>query len=133
MPVKTEPQSYEVTEYSDPVLDMNTAYKTIRQIFTEYARGPAKHAVWVDMSGDKLKLHYHSYEMFLPSRMKQVESESRDILDAAVRELKKEFKSRTGKSLTLKESKELGNYTVEKVSLNERYYFKCWRFYDVSF
>jgi hypothetical protein len=130
---KNEPQTFETTEYSPAVLDMNTAYKTIRQIFSEYARGPAKHAVWVDMSGDKLKLHYHSYEMFLPSRMKQVESESKGILDAAASELKKEFKARTGKSLKLSEQADLGNYTVEKVSLNERYYYKCWRFYDISF
>ena len=130
---KTEPKSYEVTEYSDPVLDAATAYKVIRQIFYEYARGPAKHAVWADMSGDQLKLHYHSYEMFLPSRMKQVQDEAKQILDAAASELKKEFKARTGQALKLKENKELSNYTVEKVSLNERYYYKAWRFYSVSF
>ena len=130
---KNEPQTFEITEYSPAVLDMNTAYKTIRQIFSEYARGPAKHAVWVDMSGDKLKLHYHAYEMFLPQRIQRVDEESKQILDAAVKELKKEFKTRTGKSLTLSEKKDLGNYTVEKVSLNERYYYKCWRFYDISF
>lgn len=128
-----DPQTFETTEYSPAVLDMNTAFKVIKQIFSEFARGPAKHAVWADMSGDKLKLHYHSYEMFLPSRMQRVEDESKQILDAAAKELKKEFKSRTGKALHLKEQSALGNYTVEKVSLNERYYYKCWRFYDVSF
>jgi hypothetical protein len=130
---KIEPKTFEIAEYSPAVLDMNTTFKVIKQIFSEYARGPAKHAVWVDMSGNKLKLHYHSYEMFLPSRIKQVEEESKNILDAAIRELKKEFKVRTGKALHLKEEKNLGNYTVEKVSLNERFYYKCWRFYDVSF
>jgi len=130
---KHEPQTFETTEYSPAVLDMNTAFKTIKQIFSEYARGPAKHAVWADMSGDKLKIHYHSYEMLLPQRMQRVEEESRAILDAAAKELKKEFKTRTGKALHLKEQADLGNYTVEKVSLNERYYYRCWRFYDVSF
>ena len=130
---KPEVKSFEVAEYSEPVLDTNTAYKTIRQIFYEFAHGSAKHAVWADMSGDKLKIHYHSYEMHLPTRMKQVTDESNTILDKVVKELKAEFKKRTGSALKLSENKDLGSYAIEKVSLNERYYYKAWRFYNVSF
>jgi hypothetical protein len=130
---KVEPKTFEVAEYSDPVLDANTAYKTVRQIFAEYARDSAQYAVWADMSGDKLKIHFNSYEMFLPTRMNQVEEQSKQILDSTVKELKNEFKKRTGKALKLVEDKELANYSVEKVSLNDRYMYKTWRFYKMSF
>ena len=130
---KTEPKTFEITEYSPAVLDMNTAFKTIKQIFSEYARGPAKHAVWVDMSGDKLKLHYHSYEMFLPERMREIEERADEIIKNTVKMMKKEFKDRTGATLKLVEQKELADSAREKVSLNQRFYFKAWRFFKISF
>lgn len=135
MPKKPEAQSFEVAGYSDPVLDTNTAYKTIRQIFVELKGNgsTAQNSVWADMSGDKLKLHYHSYEMFLPTRMKEVTDQSNTVMDETLKLLKKEFKAKTGSTLKLTEDKSLGNYAVEKVSLNERYYYKAWRFFTVSF
>ncbi len=36
------------------------------------------------------------------------------------------------KVLELKEKKDLANYTVQKVSLNERYMYTAWRFYDLG-
>jgi hypothetical protein len=135
MPKKPEAQSYEIAEYSPPVLDVNTAYKAIRQIFVEMKGNgnSAQAAVWADMSGDKLKIHYHSYEMHLPTRLRDVTQQSNEILNETIKLLKKEFKVKTGATLKLAEDKNLGNYTVEKVSLNERYYYKAWRFFTVSF
>ena len=134
---KHEPEGFEITEYSPAALDTAEAYKVIRQYFSElkydHGFGPGKDAVWADMSGDKLKVHYHAYEMYLPQRLEQVQDESKQFINKACSALKSEFKKRTGKALTLKEDPKLSDYTVEKVSLNERYYYRCWRFYDVSF
>jgi hypothetical protein len=49
-----------------------------------------------------------------------------------VKHLKKEYKARTKKTLNLKENKERANYTVQKVSLNERYYYVSWRCYELD-
>lgn len=132
---KTDPQSYEVAEYSDPELDTATAFKVINQFFVDQDRGPVKNAVWCKWSGDKLKIHYHSYEMHLDhqGRLDQVKEEGRQILNGVVTALKKYFKEHTGKALKLAEDKELADYTTEKVSLNQRFYFKTWRMFTVSF
>jgi len=126
-------QSYEVAEYSKPELDTAQAYGVIKQIFSEFCRDQSKYAVWADWTGNKVKIHYHSYEMFLPERMKDVHETAKTILDETVKMLKREFKARTGKALKLVENKDLSDYTTEKVSLNQRYYYKAWRFYTVSF
>ena len=130
---KPEAKTYEIAEYSPPELDAAGAYGVVKQIFSEIQRTQAQHAVWADMSGDKLKIHYHSYEMFLPERIKDVHARSETIINETVKMLKSEFKARTGKALKLKENKELADYTTEKVSLNQRFYFKSWRFYTYSF
>lgn len=130
---KPKYQSFEIAEYSDPELDVAQAYGVIKQIFSEFTRDQAKYSVWADMTGDMLKVHYHSYEMFLPERVREVQAECKTILDEAVKMIKKEFKARTGKTLKLSEDKSFSDYTIEKVSLNQRYYFKAWRFYTFSF
>jgi hypothetical protein len=135
---KQEAQSYEVAEYSKPALDTATAFKVINQIFYEMTQGPAQYAVYGKMSGDQLRIHYHSYEISLPSKLRDVCFQAKEVHAETVKHLKKEFKARTGQALTLKptspEAEQFErNYTVEKVSLNERYYFKSWRFYEVSF
>jgi hypothetical protein len=132
-----EPETFEVTEYSPAELDTAQAYKVIRQFFSELKYdqgfGAGRDAVWADMSGDQLKVHYHAYEMYLPQRLEQVQDEARQYVSKALSALKSEFKKRTGRTLKLKEVPALGDYAIEKVSLNERYYFRCWRFYDVTF
>jgi hypothetical protein len=77
-------------------------------------------------------LYYHCYEMHLPVRMREVEAQAKTILDEMVKHLKKEYKARTKKTLNLKENKERANYTVQKVSLNERYYYVSWRCYELD-
>jgi hypothetical protein len=133
---KPEVKSFEIAEYSPAELDTNTAYKTIRQIVSDWRHEQAnqsQHAVWFDYTGDKLKVHYHAYEMLLPHRLQEVERQANDIVNSAVKLMKAEFRKRTGAALQLAEVKELAGDTVEKVSLNERYVYKCWRFYTVSF
>jgi len=128
-----ENHSFDRTEYSSPEMNFADAYQVIRQIVVDMVHDVPNVGVWADMSGDQLKLHYHDYVMNLPVHLKDTVARA----DTAFKELKKhiqaEFKDRTGKALKLKEHKELENYSVEKVSLNERYYYKAWRVYSVSF
>ena len=133
MPKKPEPQSYEIAEYSEPELDNNEAYRVIKQIFVDIQRGQAQNAVWADWTGDMLKIHYHSYEMFLPENIRQIEERADEIIKNTVKMIKKEFKDRTGKALKLVEQKDMVDSAREKVSLNQRFYFKAWRFYKISF
>ena len=133
MAKKQEPQTYEVAEYSDPALDINTAFAAIKQIFTDVGRKSSQFAVWADWTGDMLKVHYHSYEMFLPEKMREVEDRAAEVFKNTEKLLKKEFKERTGSVLKLTPQKELSDSSREKVSLNQRFYFKAWRFYKISF
>ena len=130
---KPDPQTFEVAPYSDVDFGINEAHKVIKQIFVDLVRDAPAHAVWADMTGDLMKLHYHTYVMHLPSRIKIIEDECDQIFKGTLAHLKKEFKARTGKTLKLAEQKALANRAVEKVSLNERYYYKAWRCYTVSF
>ena len=125
--------SCETPEYSSPDMSMGEAYGVIRQITSEIARDVPSVGLWVDMTGDQLRVHYHAYEMFLPTRVKEVEARAEDALKNFVALLKKEFRTRTKSALKLSEQKEAGGSTVEKVSLNERYYYKAWRSFTMSF
>jgi RIO-like serine/threonine protein kinase len=129
---KQEPQTFEVAGYSDVEFGVAEAYKVIKQIFADLGRDAPAHAVWADMTGDLLKIHYHTYVINLPVHYKKVEEEANEILKRTVTHLKKEFKSRTGKALKITEQKDLANHAVEKVSLNERYYYKAWCVYSLG-
>lgn len=133
MPKKPVAQSYEVAEYSKPALDNNEAYRVIKQIFVDIQRTQAQHAVSADWTGEMLKIKYMSYEMFMPEKMRDVEARADEIFKQTVKLIKKEFKERTGATLKLVEQKEMGDSAREKVSLNQRFYFKAWRFYIISF
>jgi hypothetical protein len=126
-----KPESFEIAEYSQPAVGTGEAYKAVRQITSEITRDVPTHAVWVDMVGNVLRVHYHSYEMFLPQRLKEVESTANDSIKEFVSALKKEYKSRMGEALRIKEIPG-GDRTTEKVSLNERYYYKLWKLYELS-
>lgn len=130
---KAEPQSFEVAPYSDVPFGIKEAHQVIMQVFRDLVRDCPAHAVWADVQGDLLKIHHNAYVMFLPQRIKQVEDEAKQVLDGTAKHLKAEFRTRTGKALKLAEQKELAGRSVEKVSLNERYMYKCWRFYKLSF
>jgi len=133
MPKKPEAQSFEVAEYSEPALDNQEVYSVIKQVFVDMQRTQSQHAVWADWSGDMLKIHYHSFEAFMPEKMRDVEQRANEIITNTVKILKKEFKERTGKTLKLADQKEMADSAREKVSLNQRYYYKAWRFYKISF
>jgi hypothetical protein len=128
-----ENHTFDTTEYSAPEMSFAEAYAVIRQIMVDMVNDVPTVGVNADMSGNQLKLHYMDYVTHLPVHLKETVARA----DTALKELKKhivaEFKRRTGTALKLKELKELENYTVEKVSLNERYYYRTWRVFEVSF
>lgn len=128
-----ETNSFETTEYSDPEIGYAEAYKVIRQIMVDMIHDKPTVGMWADMSGDQLKLHYLDYVTNLPVHIKETTERAETAFKELVKHLKAEFKDRTGKTLKLVEKKESANYTVEKVSLNERYYYRAWRVYEVRF
>lgn len=128
-----ENHSFETTEYSSPDMNMADAYQVIRQIVVDMVHDVPNVGVSADMSGDQLKLHYMDYVANLPVHMKETSARGDAALKELAKHIKAEFKNRTGTTLKLKELKDLENYTVEKVSLNERYYYRLWRCYTVSF
>lgn len=131
--IRKEPQTFEVAGYSDVEFGMAEAQRVIAQIFKDIERDCPAHAVWGDFTGDQLKVHYMTYVMHLPSRTKQVEEEAEEVFKQTVSHVKKEFKARTGKVLKLKEQRDLAGHAAEKVSLNQRFYYKAWCFYQISF
>ena len=70
--------------------------------------------------------------MNLPVKMKEIEATAREVLNETFKNLKKQFKEKTGDTLKAKEQKDMANYSVQKVSLNERYYYVAWRFYELG-
>lgn len=128
-----ENHSFERTEYSDPEMSMADAYQVLRQIMVDMDHDVPNVGVWADMTGNQLKLHYMDYVQNLPVHLKTTVDRANTALTELKKHLKAEFKRRTGKTLKLDEQKDLENYTVEKVSLNERYYYRTWRVFEVSF
>lgn len=129
-----KPESFEIQEYGD----QPTAYETIKvvkQIAQDYrdSNPVTSHAVKFDFIGNSLKVTIALFEMHLPSRMKIVEDMAFQYQKSCVSHLKKEFKKRTKRDLGLKEDKDKSGYHTEKVSLNERYYYVCWYFYNLDF
>jgi hypothetical protein len=126
-------KTFETTEYSDPEMGFADAARVIRQIVVDMVHDKPTVGMWVDMSGNQLKIHYHDYVVMLPVHLKATTERADTAFKELVKHIKSEFKDRTGKALKLVEKKDLANYTVEKVSLNERYYYRAWSVYEVSF
>jgi hypothetical protein len=128
-----KPESFEVTEYNDVREPMQT-FQTIKQI-VEDERVDGRHpscAYKVDFLGDVLRVQVTMFEMHLPQRMAEVQDTCHKLQKAYVSSLKKEFKKRAKRDLKLKEIKDKADYTVQKVSLNERYYYIAWHMYELD-
>lgn len=128
-----KPESFEIAEYND-VREPYEKYQVLRQIIEDHRHDvPVTTCSYkVDFVGDQMKVYYMSYEPMLPHRMKEVEKQSNDAHKEILRHLKKEYRSRTKNAVGLTEQKEKADYTVNKVSLNERYMFVSWRFYKLD-
>lgn len=126
-----EAQGYEVTEYSGTDR-LDAKQSAIQEIVQDHISAVPSTNVRVAFTGNLVKLTYHCYEMHLPQRIRQVESDKDTVLKEMVKLLKKEFKAKTGEALTLKERKEMENHSIQKVSLNERYMYVGWRFFELG-
>jgi hypothetical protein len=122
---------FDIAEYSEHELGIEDVNREIKQIFVEMGKRNAAFSIWPVMTGNQLRLQYHTYTMHLPTHMKQVQGQADDIFKESLRELKAELKRRKIPA-KFTELKDRANYTIEKVSLNERYYYKAWRVFEVS-
>lgn len=125
------PDSFEVTEYGEQDAT-HEKVSVIAQIVSERVRENPAHGVQVSFGGNEMILKYHCYEMHLSSRMRQVEATANDVFREIVSLIKKEFRKRTKKSIDLKELKEKSSHSVQKVSMNERFYVIFCRSYEMK-
>lgn len=137
--MKNDPESFEVTEYSDPPMNLGDVSKVVKQIVAdmkdddELDLSPAQ-GITVSVFGDKLRLNYHCLEVavHIGNKITELETAADKILNQAVKKIKSEFKKRTKKVLDLSEDKKTRDMTVQKVSLNERYHVVFWRNYSTT-
>ena len=73
---------------------------------------------------DEVVVTYHSYEMDLQLRMKEVEGQADDLFKEWLKLVKKEYKAQGGGTLKMKEDKSQHSTSIEKVGLNNRYYYR---------
>lgn len=127
-------EGFEIAEYSgEPPLDQK--YSVLEQILQDrHNEGPNNPSENIRMkfTGDMLQLFFHCYEVGLPYKIKEIEVRADDALNDALKYLKKEYKVRTSRALSVTEKKELRNTSAQKASLNERYYYLSWRFYELK-
>lgn len=130
MAKEKEAEGYETTEYGSGE-DKTKKFSLIQSIVQYKQRNNPTFGINVSFQSEGLlTFKYHVYEMDLPNRIRIVQEEADQRLDAFVKELKKEYKERGGGTLDLKEKKEARSVSNTKVSLNERYYFVYVRLYD---
>lgn len=125
-------ESFEITEYGSEHEIPGRTQGVITEIVQEMNRSTPSCGVRVTFTGNMMKLTYHAYEMHLPVRLKMIEHNAKSSLDEAVKLIKKQFKERTGNTISPKERKEFANTSAQKVSLNERYMYSSWRFYELK-
>ena len=125
-------QGFETTEYGKEHEHPDWMLSAIEEIIRDQGTRSPNINVRVTFTGNLMKLTFHWYEMHLPTRMREIEELAREVLNDTFKNLKKKFKERTKEVLDAKEKKELANYTVQKVSLNERYMYAAWRFYELG-
>lgn len=128
--MQKQAEGFETTEYGDDKeID---AFQVVNQIIGDKMQDEPNHNVRVSFDGKLLKITYHAYEMHAPTRMKQIEDAADQTLKSTVTFIKKEFKAKTKKTLALKEQKDRGGNSVQKVSMNERYYYIEWRAFEMT-
>lgn len=127
-----KPGSFEITDYSEDHEIPGRSRGIIKEILQAMVRKNPAMSVQAVFVGNLMKITYHSYEMHLPVRIKEVESAAKSNLDETCKHLKKEYKTILKKTLDMKERKEMANTSVQKVSLNERYMYASWRFYELA-
>lgn len=125
-------ESFEITDYSEEHSIPGRIQGAIKEIVTDLVRDNPAVGIQVSFTGKMMRLTYHSYEMHLPRKIRDVEEQARKYLNDTLKTIKSEFKKKTGDKLDVSEKKEMANTSVQKTSLNERYMFSSWRFYEIG-
>lgn len=126
-------RSFDSLDDDDREPDLVAALVQAHQDVRGQFGGPAGN-VLLKRSGDRVFVEYHRYDTSLDNRgrLESLCGDVEKLIKDYLKSLKKEVKKRTKKAVKFKELKELGNYSVEKVSLNDRWYLIMWRVYDVT-
>lgn len=107
----------------------------IKQIAEEFISDNPSYNFKVRIQASDMYITYHSYEAYLHQRMQEVYQASEKLLGEFEKQLKKVYKERSGHTLKMKQDKEYSkddkHVTVEKVSMNNRYYFRNTRKYEI--
>lgn len=113
--------------------------RLLAQIAADKVRDFPTSTVHLTMKGGDVRLTYISYEMFLPQKIAQVDAECDTSIKEMVKYLKKEYKTRSKKTLELKERKDKvgekainSGRTIEKVSMNHRYMYVSWKTFEIG-
>lgn len=125
-------ESFEVTEYGEDHEIPGRLQGAIKDIVRDQARSAPSMGVQVSFTGKLMKITYHCYEHNLPGRIKEVEHAAKQILDETLKNIKKQIKPIIGYVPDFKEDKSRADTAVQKVSLNERYMYSSWRFYELG-
>ena len=133
---KDGPESFEVQEYNEPdKRDPEKRFKIIKQIVQDNREQSVttSYAFKVDLVGNEMKVQLSMYEMFLsqPQRLKEVEDIAHRGMNEYLTMLKREFKKKAKYALDPKELKDKADYSVQKVSLNQRFMYTSWRVYEI--
>lgn len=107
------------------------AHTLINQITTSLIPDSSDYSFTVKFHGEnKVTVCFCTFEIDLPSRVKEVESIADTRFKEYEKTLRKKYKEKAGKTLKFKELKEERDYSCEKVSLNLRYYYRSFRTYE---
>jgi hypothetical protein len=137
LPWENKPQAegFEVLEYEkEESVDPARRYSVVKQIVQDFVRTSPDTGYMCSMVGEKLKLTYQCYTllMLVRGRLDEAIRDADKALDGLMSHVKKEYRRRTGETLGPKEDRDLRDYSIHKVSLNERYMLTRWRVYDLA-
>lgn len=131
--MNTKPESFEIQEYGD----QNETYETaqlLKQIVQDYRNenNVVSHGFKVDFTGNMMKVIMSFYEIGYPAKRQEISDKVNEYHKQIFSMLKKEFKKRAKRELAVTEQKDMADYTVAKVSLNDRYMLTSWRCYTLD-
>lgn len=134
MPKTPEEQnrSYDVagTEY----VQAEDQDAVIKQIAEDNSRTTTSLGFVVKIHSNDLTVVCHTYEMGLGDAvvLRDRQNDAEKALNEFVKLLKAEYRKRTKHTLTITEKRDRRDCAVERVSLNDRYYLRCWRVYEIT-
>ena len=125
-------QGFEITEYSDEHDIPGRIQGAIAEIVRDSVKDNPSVNIGVTFTGNLMRLTYRSYEQDFPNRGREIERYAKVALDQMFKLIKKELKEKVDDVPKITEKKDMSDYDVQKVSLNNRYMYSTWRFYEIE-